>query len=87
MSTIHQGSIEERVRKCLREQAESFGTKFVEIPNYASLVDDLEFDSLGLAEATMAIEDEFSLYVEDEEMKSLTTVQQVIDLVTAKVGG
>lgn len=85
MSTIHQGTVEERVKKCLREQAECYGPSVGEFTNDARLVNDLAFDSLDLIEATMLIEDEFGIEVDDHQMASLTTVQQVIDLVISKI--
>lgn len=85
MSTIHQGTVEERVRQCVRVQLSMAGTKIDDFPNDAHLIVDLKFDSLDLVEFTMAVEDEFDIEVDDDQMAALTTVQQVIDLVTSKV--
>lgn len=85
MSAIHQGAVAERVKKCLREQAEVYGPSVPEFQNDASLADFLGYDSLDLIEATMSIEDEFGIEIDDEQMTALTTVQEVIDLVTEKV--
>ena len=52
----------------------------------ASFADDLDADSLDLAELVMALEDEFDITVEEEELEGVTTVQKALDLVTSKLG-
>ena len=52
----------------------------------ASFADDLDADSLDLAELVMALEDEFDITVEEEELEGITTVQLALDMVTAKLG-
>jgi acyl carrier protein len=52
----------------------------------ASFADDLDADSLDLAELVMALEDEFDITVEEEELEGVTTVQHALDLVTNKLG-
>ncbi len=44
-------------------------------------------DSLGVVELLMALEDEFDVTIPDEEAENLTTVQEAIDLVVAKLAG
>ena len=46
------------------------------------LVDDLGADSLDQVEITMAMEDEFSIVISDEDAVACKTVQNYIDLVT-----
>lgn len=46
-----------------------------------SLKDDLEIDSLTTIEVAVTIQDEFDIEVEDEKLKELNTIQDVIDLV------
>lgn len=51
-----------------------------------SLVDDLNADSLDLMELIVALEEEFSggndkLEIPDEDVQSLSTVQQVVDYI------
>jgi acyl carrier protein len=46
-----------------------------------SLRDDLEIDSLTTIEVAVTIQDEFDIEVEDEKLKELQTIQDVIDLV------
>jgi acyl carrier protein len=52
----------------------------------ASFADDLDADSLDLAELVMALEDEFDITVEEEELADIKTVGQALDLVTGKLG-
>ena len=51
----------------------------------ASFADDLDADSLDLAELVMALEDEFDITVEEEELEGITTVQHALDLVAGKI--
>jgi acyl carrier protein len=52
----------------------------------ASFAEDLDADSLDLAELVMALEDEFDITVEEEELADISTVGQAIDMVTGKLG-
>lgn len=52
----------------------------------ASFADDLDADSLDLAELVMALEDEFDITVEEEELADIKTVGQALDIVTGKRG-
>jgi len=47
---------------------------------------DLHVDSLALVEYTMAIEDELSIALPEEETSELITVGQFVDLIVAKTG-
>jgi acyl carrier protein len=52
----------------------------------AKFGDDLDADSLDLAELVMAMEDEFDITVEEEELEGIGTVGQALDMVAAKLG-
>ena len=52
----------------------------------AHFSDDLDADSLDLAELVMALEDEFDITVEEEELADIKTVGQALDMVSAKLG-
>ena len=49
-----------------------------EIRNEDSLIDDLGFDSLDLAEIAMDIEDKFNIVIQDDEF-DWVTVQDIIN--------
>lgn len=50
----------------------------------ASLKDDLGIDSLAAVELAMELESEFGVRIEDEELESLKTVQDILDVLRAK---
>ena len=52
----------------------------------ASFADDLDSDSLDLVELVMALEEEFDIAIDEEELEGIETVGQAFDLVTAKLG-
>lgn len=47
----------------------------------ASFLDDLGADSLELTELVLAVEEEFSLKIPDEQIEQLTTVGRVVSFV------
>jgi len=47
--------------------------------------DDLDADSLDLVELVMALEEEFDVTVEEEELEGVNTIQAAFDLVTSKL--
>ena len=51
----------------------------------ASFADDLDADSLDLVELVMALEEEFDVNVEEEELEGVNTIQAAFDLVTSKL--
>lgn len=51
----------------------------------ASFADDLDADSLDLVELVMALEEEFDVTVEEEELEGIATVGAAYDLVVGKL--
>ena len=51
-----------------------------------SFKDDLNADSLDLVELIMALEDEFNLEIEDEDVDSIKTVGDAIDYIKELLG-
>lgn len=45
----------------------------------------LDADSLDLVELVMALEEEFDVTVEEEELEGVTTIQAAYELVTSKI--
>ncbi|MCY3862821.1 MAG: acyl carrier protein [Acidimicrobiia bacterium] len=52
----------------------------------ATFADDLDSDSLDLVELVMALEEEFDITIDEEELEDIETVGQAFDLVTVKLG-
>ena len=50
-----------------------------EVTPEKNFVDDLDIDSLSMVEIAVAAQDKFGVEIPDEELKNLTTVQDVID--------
>jgi acyl carrier protein len=61
--------------------AENLSVDEEKITPEAKLIDDLEADSLSIVELHMAIEDEASVSIPDEEIEKLVTVQDVMDAI------
>lgn len=74
--------IEERVKKIIAEQ---LGVNENEITNESSFVDDLGADSLDTVELVMALEEEFSIEIPDEDAEKITTVHQAVEYIKSHV--
>lgn len=53
-----------------------------EVTLETTFVKDLEADSLDIVDLVMAIEDEFSIEVSDEEVKNIVTVGDLVDYIS-----
>ena len=51
----------------------------------ASFADYLDADSLDLVELVMALEEEFGVNVEEEELEGITTIGAAYDLINGKL--
>ena len=74
--------IELKVKSAVAEQLD---TNVEDISNDASFMEDLGADSLDLVELVMSFENDFGITIPDEDSAELTTVQQAIDYVQAKL--
>jgi len=75
--------IEERVRKVLAEQ---LARDVNEVTMEARFDEDLDADSLDLVEAVLALEEEFSIEIPEEEMEGVKTVKEAVDIAASKLG-
>ena len=51
-----------------------------------SFVDDLDIDSLSMVEIAVAAQDKFGVEIPDDQLKDLTTVQDVVTFVAKDAG-
>lgn len=52
----------------------------------ANLLDDLGADSLDVVELVMALEEEFSIEVPDDDVENIRTIQDIVSYVAGKAG-
>jgi len=64
--------------------AEQLGVKIEEVTDSASFVDDLGADSLDTVELVMALEEEFSIEIPDEDAEKMTNVGEAVRYVEEK---
>lgn len=56
------------------------------ITREAKFADDLDADSLDLVELVMALEEEFDVVVDEDELENVETIGQAFDMVVGKLG-
>ncbi len=71
-----------RFQKCA---VEVLGVEEDQVTKEASFADDLDADSLDLVELVMALEEEFDVTVEEEELEGIDTVGGAFDLIKSKL--
>jgi acyl carrier protein len=79
-------SVEERVKEIIVEQ---LGVEAAQVTDRAKFVEDLGADSLDTVELVMALEEEFSLEIPDEDAEKITSVGEAIEYIKSsdKAGG
>jgi acyl carrier protein len=73
--------IPERVQAIIGEQ---LGVKAEELVPEANLLDDLGADSLDVVELTMALEEEFSIQVPDDDLENIRTVKDTVEYIMSR---
>ena len=73
----------EKIRSIIAEQ---LSADIDEISMETSLTKDLEADSLDAVEIIMAIEDEYSIEIPDEQSEQFTTVGSIVEYVEKVIG-
>ena len=71
----------ERFKKCAVEVLSVEADQVVPEATFEAL----DADSLDLVELVMALEEEFNVSVEEEELEGVTTIKAAYDLVTSKI--
>ena len=72
----------EKFRKCA---VDVLAVEADQVTMEASFADDLDADSLDLVELVMALEEEFGVSVEEEELENITTIGAPYELITGKL--
>ena len=72
----------EKFRKCA---VDVLAVESDQVTMEASFADDLDADSLDLVELVMALEEEFGVSVEEEELENITTIGAAYELITGKL--
>ena len=72
----------ERFTKCA---VEVLSVDAGQVTREAYFADDLNADSLALVELIMALEEEFGVTVEEDELEGITTIGGAYDLITCKL--
>ncbi len=79
-----ESSVESRVLSVVREVLAIEG----DAPTLdSSLVEDLGADSLDLLSLFMALEDEFGGTISEEDTEGLTTLRDVVECISSRLGG
>jgi len=73
-------SVEERVKEIIVEQ---LGVEAAQVTERAKFVDDLGADSLDTVELVMALEEEFSIEIPDEDAEKIVSVGDAINYIAA----
>jgi acyl carrier protein len=81
--TCYMSDVEVKVRKIIEEK---LSVNADQITNDAKFAEDLKADSLDTVELVMALEDEFSLDIPDDEADKIKTVQDAISYIETKLG-
>jgi acyl carrier protein len=71
------------IETTVMESLISFGAKAEDVTRDATF-EDIDVDSLDLAELAQVVEDEHGVKMEGEDMKDIKTVGQAIDFITEK---
>ncbi len=76
-------AIEDRVKSIIVEQ---LGVEEDEVTLNASFTDDLGADSLDIVELVMALEEEFSIEIPDEEAENISRVREAVEYIEKHSG-
>ena len=63
---------------------EELGVDASSVTPEASIIDDLDADSLDVVELIMTLEETFDIKIEDDKVQSLRTVKDVVEFINTK---
>ncbi|MYA86140.1 MAG: acyl carrier protein [Acidimicrobiaceae bacterium] len=72
----------ERFKQCT---VEVLSVEEADVVPEADFADDLDADSLDIVELVMALEEEFDVNVDEEELEGVATVAEAFELITSKL--
>ena len=75
----------ELFRQLSKILAEKLDIPIEEIDESSHIIDDLGADSLDVVDLIMILEDEYGIRIEDEELESISTVEDVLNIVESKL--
>ena len=77
-------AIETKVRELICTQLE---VNAEQVKPQSSFTDDLKADSLAVMELVLALEEAFSLKIDDSDVEQIKTVQDAVDYIVAHTAG
>ena len=72
----------ERFKQCA---VEVLSVDEADVVPEADFADDLDADSLDIVELVMALEEEFDVNVDEQELEGVATVAEAFELITSKL--
>lgn len=75
----------ELFRQLSKILAEKLDIPIEEIDESSHIIDDLGADSLDVVDLIMILEDEYGIRIEDEELESISTVEDVLNIIESKL--
>jgi acyl carrier protein len=78
-------SDEDLFERFKRRAVEVLSVEDTKVKMDAKFAEDLDADSLDLVEFVMALEEEFDINVEEQELEGVDTIGQAFDLVKSKL--
>ena len=76
-----QAEIEQKVIELAAEEA---GVPVAQVSRASHFLNDLNYDSLGVMEFVMQVEDEFEISIGDDDVEKIKTVGDAVDYVVEK---
>jgi acyl carrier protein len=75
---------QEEIFNSIKKHLTGRGIEEEKVKPEASLLGDLDLDSLDTMELTLSMEEEFAIEIPDENLEHLVTVQDAVDLIETK---